>query len=60
MATTVDVGLGARSYDIVIGEGLIGSAGQEIAARLPGVRAAIVTDDNVAAAHLPALTDKPR
>jgi 3-dehydroquinate synthase len=53
---TVRVELGARGYDILIGDGLIGRAGAEIAARLPGVRAAIVTDDNVAAAHAAALS----
>jgi 3-dehydroquinate synthase len=53
--TTVNVGLGERAYDIVIGDGLVARAGHEIAARLPGIRAAVVTDDNVAAAHLPAL-----
>jgi len=53
----VTVGLGERSYHILIGKGLIERAGTEIAARLPGVRAAIVTDGNVAAAWLPALTD---
>ncbi|PWJ84850.1 3-dehydroquinate synthase [Pseudaminobacter salicylatoxidans] len=52
----VEVGLGDRAYDILIGAGLIARAGAEIAARLPGVRAAIVTDENVAAAHLDALT----
>lgn len=53
--TIVTVGLGERSYDIVIGQGLIGRAGNEIAARLPGAHVAIVTDENLAAAHLPAL-----
>ncbi len=53
---TVRVELGARGYDILIGDGLIDRAGAEIAARLPGVRAAIVTDDNVAAAHAAALS----
>ncbi|NGN42437.1 3-dehydroquinate synthase [Mesorhizobium sp. CGMCC 1.15528] len=52
----VVVGLGDRAYDILIGSGLIARAGAEIAARLPGIRAAIVTDENVAAAHLDALT----
>ncbi len=50
----VDVGLGDRAYDILIGGGLLARAGAEIAARMPGVRAAVVTDDNVAAIHLPA------
>ena len=51
----VRVGLGDRGYDILIGAGLLASAGAEIAARLPGVRAAIVADDNVAAHHLATL-----
>ena len=38
---TVHVDLGARSYDILVGGGLVARAGQEIAARLPGIRAAI-------------------
>src|SRR5690606_25218181 len=46
--TTVRVGLGERSYDILIGTGLIAAAGAKIAALLPGIRAAIVTDENVA------------
>jgi len=54
-AISVRVELGDRAYDILIGRGLIGLAGNEIAARLPAVRAAIVTDENLARAHLPAL-----
>ena len=54
-AVKVEVGLGERAYDILIGPGLLGRAGEEIALRLPGARAAVVTDDNVAAAHLDAL-----
>jgi 3-dehydroquinate synthase len=50
--TRVEVGLGDRAYDILIGPGLRDRAGAEIAARLPGIRAAIVTDANVAAHHL--------
>jgi 3-dehydroquinate synthase len=53
---TVRVQLGARGYDILIGPGLIASAGAQIAAQLPGARVAIVTDENVAAVHLDALT----
>jgi 3-dehydroquinate synthase len=49
---TVPVRLGDRAYDILIGAGLIGRAGEEIARRLPGARVAIVTDANVAAPHL--------
>ncbi|MGX9142829.1 3-dehydroquinate synthase [Mesorhizobium sp. 128a] len=51
----VEVGLGERAYDILIGPGLLRRAGAEISRRLPGTRAAVVTDDNVAAAHLEAL-----
>lgn len=49
---TVRVDLGDRAYDIMIGNGLIESAGTEIAARLPASRVIIVTDRNVAAHHL--------
>lgn len=54
---TVRVDLGDRSYDIVIGPGLIAEAGAQIAARTPGVRCAVITDRNVAAAHLDALLE---
>ena len=54
-ARTVRVELGARSYDILIGPNLIAQAGREIAERLPGARLAVVTDETVAALHLPAL-----
>lgn len=49
---TVRVDLGSRSYDILIGRGLIETAGIEIAKRLPGARIAIVTDETVAELHL--------
>jgi 3-dehydroquinate synthase len=45
---TVDVALGDRSYDIVIGRGILPSLGERIAALRPGARVAIVTDENVA------------
>jgi 3-dehydroquinate synthase len=51
----VRVDLGDRSYDILIGPGLIARAGAEIAARRPKVRCAVITDSNVAAVHLDAL-----
>ena len=51
----VEVGLGERAYDILIGPGLLQGAGAEIATRLPGTRVAVVTDENVAGAQLPAL-----
>jgi 3-dehydroquinate synthase len=50
---TVEVALGARSYQIVIGRGGIDTLGQRIAALRPGARTAIVTDRNVAAQWLP-------
>ena len=49
--------LGARGYDVVVGAGVLGDAGSEIAAVLPGRKVAIVTDGNVAALHLSALRD---
>jgi 3-dehydroquinate synthase len=45
---TVDVALGERAYDIVIGRDLLSSLGGRVAALRPGARAAIVTDRNVA------------
>src|SRR5438445_2456105 len=45
---TVDVALGERAYDIVIGRGVLASLGVRIAALRPGVRTAIVTDRTVA------------
>ncbi|ORE95009.1 3-dehydroquinate synthase [Aurantimonas sp. 22II-16-19i] len=48
----VTVSLGERSYDILIGDGLIDRAGEEIAARLAGARAVVVTDATVARLHL--------
>src|SRR6201992_1466088 len=47
-STTVDVALGARAYDIVIGRDVLPSLGQRIAALRPGARTAIVTDRTVA------------
>jgi 3-dehydroquinate synthase len=47
-ATIVDVALGERAYDIVIGRDVLGSLGARVAALRPGARAAIVTDRNVA------------
>jgi 3-dehydroquinate synthase len=50
--TTIGVDLAGRSYDIVIGERLIESAGERIAAALPGARCAVVSDQTVASLHL--------
>jgi len=52
--TTVNVALGERSYDIVIGRGLLPSLGQRIAALRPGAKIAIVSDEMVAQHHLAA------
>ncbi|WP_213288358.1 3-dehydroquinate synthase [Bradyrhizobium sp. sGM-13] len=45
---TVDVALGDRAYDIVIGRGVLDTLGARVAALRPGVRTAIVTDRTVA------------
>jgi 3-dehydroquinate synthase len=52
---TVKVALGARSYDIAIGRGLIASLGARIAGLRPRAKTAIVTDENVARHHLAAV-----
>jgi shikimate kinase / 3-dehydroquinate synthase len=51
----VGVELGARSYAILIGAGLIAEAGNHIRRLAPRAACAIVTDENVANLHLPAL-----
>lgn len=52
---SVPVSLGDRSYDISIGEGLLARAGGIVAPLLRRPMTAIVTDSNVAAAHLATL-----
>jgi 3-dehydroquinate synthase len=54
-ATAIKVELGARSYDILIGRGLLADIGAELQRRLAGARVAIVTDETVARLHLNAL-----
>ncbi len=54
---TVRVALGARSYDVRIGAGLLARAGAEIAPLLHRPRVAILTDENVAARHLAPLRE---
>ncbi|KQV24431.1 3-dehydroquinate synthase [Rhizobium sp. Root1203] len=51
----VHVPLGERAYDILIGPGLIARAGGEIASRLKGRKAAVITDAHVAPIYLDAL-----
>ena len=53
MANTVPVNLGTRSYEVRIGEGLLAQIAAQIHPLLRRKRVAIVTDDNVAAKHLP-------
>lgn len=53
--TRVPVALGDRSYDILIGSGLLASAGATLASRFPGRAVAIVTDATVGDLHAPAL-----
>src|ERR1700730_13800178 len=50
----VSMELGARSYPILIGAGLIAEAGNHIRRLAPRAACAIVTDENVAKLHLPA------
>jgi 3-dehydroquinate synthase len=47
-SVTVDVALGDRAYDIVIGRDVLHSLGARVAALRPGARTAIVTDRIVA------------
>jgi 3-dehydroquinate synthase len=54
---TVRVELAERAYDIRIGRDLLAGLGTAIAALRPGSACAIVTDENVARLHLPALRD---
>jgi len=51
----VEVPLGARSYEVRIGSGLIARAGGEIAPLLVRSRVAVITDETVAGHHLAAL-----
>ena len=51
MIRTVPVGLGARAYEVVIGEGLIDQAGARIAPLLERARTAVVADETVARLH---------
>jgi 3-dehydroquinate synthase len=52
---TVPVALGARSYDVLIGPGLLQEAGRLIATRIGKGKCGIVTDENVARHHLATL-----
>ena len=50
--TVVQVALGSRAYDIVIGRGLLASLGARVKALRSGARVALVTDETVARHHL--------
>jgi len=52
---TVNVGLGDRAYDILIGPGLLNEGAERIAALLRRKRICIVTEERVAALHLSSL-----
>jgi len=51
----LNIGLGARSYDVVIGADLLARAGALLAPVLPQRRAIVITDETVAPLHLAAL-----
>jgi 3-dehydroquinate synthase len=52
LIATIPVALGSRSYDVLVGPGLMGRAPELIAARLGPGKCGIVTDQNVATRHL--------
>ena len=54
--TRVDVGLGDRTYPVLVGPGLLARAGALVGPLLKRARTAVVTDETVAAAHGQALT----
>ncbi|MCL4152757.1 UNVERIFIED_CONTAM: hypothetical protein GTU68_026090 [Idotea baltica] len=54
--TTISVDLGLRSYDVIVGSGLLGQAGKLCAPLLSRPRCVIVTDETVAGLHLKTLT----
>jgi 3-dehydroquinate synthase len=53
--TVITVGLGARSYDVVIENGLLGRCGAHLAKHAKNGRIVVVTDSHVAQHHLPTL-----
>ncbi|KMW57204.1 3-dehydroquinate synthase [Candidatus Rhodobacter oscarellae] len=55
MSETVRVELGARAYEVRIGQGLLARAGAEIAPLLQRRKVAVLTDERVAPLHLDAL-----
>jgi len=59
-ARRVAVDLGPRSYDVLIGPGLLAAAGELVASQFPRAKCGIVTDANVAAHHLARLEETLR
>lgn len=57
MTDTVSVNLGARSYEVLVGPGLLARAGTEIAPLLRRKKVTVVTEETVAALHLSALQE---
>ncbi len=51
----LSVGLGERGYDVLVGPGLLSRAGGLVGPVLPARKAVVLTDESVAALHLPAL-----
>ena len=60
MRRVVNVGLGERAYEVVIGPGLLADAARKLADAYPRRRTVIVTDANVAALHAEPLADALR
>ena len=56
MSRSILVGLGARAYEVIIGEGILAEAGQRIAPLAPRRRLAVVSDETVWGLHGAALT----
>ncbi len=54
-AASVRVELGARGYDILVGAALLAEAGTRLKAAVKARTAIVVTDENLARLHLPAL-----
>lgn len=52
----VSVALAGGAYDVVVGDGLLARAGALLAPVLQQKRAVVISDETVAALHLPALT----
>lgn len=57
MAATLQVALGDRSYDIMVGPGLLARAGASIRPLLASPRVFVVTDETVETLHLGTLKD---